>query len=113
MNFPQLKAYTHFMRLETDEVQPVLDDSYTLVRAHIDNGVWNSHEENRVTLRVNDSSAEVAALAWGGLVVFANIDRDKLYRALLLGLSMLWQHGQLSEKDFLDHEQPPDATPSD
>lgn len=97
----------HFMAFGTDWLEHVGDDGYKIVHVTVDNGDFNRDAENQMTLKVNDLNADIPALAYGGLVVFSNLNKTAIRKAVMVGIEFMMRAGQLSIQDL--HEQPQEA----
>lgn len=91
----------HFMALNTDWIERVEDDGLWMLQASVENGDFNKERKNHLQLKVLDKSADVDALAFGGLAIFSNVKKTAIRKALLVGIDYLMKTGQLSQEDFL------------
>lgn len=92
----------HFMAFKTDWLDPVIDDGLNMVHVTVDNGAFNVHHENELLLRVLDRNADLPTLAFGGMLIFSNVNQRALRQAVLVGLDVMLKTNQLSPKDLLD-----------
>ncbi len=92
----------HFMAFKTDWLENVGDDHYNLVQFTVDNGDFKSRKLT-TQVRVLEASADVNALAFGGLVVFSNLKKPMIKKAVMLGLEYLVRSGQLRVEDLMNH----------
>lgn len=89
----------HIMKLQTEQLDHVMDDEYFHIVSSIPNGDY--HTANQFELKLAETSTNPEALAFGGVAVWSNLKPETLRKALVLGLDIALRSQQLDINDFI------------